>query len=166
MTEDQDAIRDLAALPVPLAGALQETGDPWEPYRLIDAGGETVAAAAEFFRDLQAARILPRQPLHQRADLVRDRRTSRRIRIGPLLADQASVPGQQSARRYELVQPQASRQQPCQGGEYGTVSLVRLRAGDLPPQHRDLVAEDQDLHVLGGVAARQEGQPAEHTDYE
>ena len=30
--------RDLAALAVPLAGALQETGDPWEPYRLVDAG--------------------------------------------------------------------------------------------------------------------------------
>ena len=43
--------------------------------------------------------------------------------------------------------------------------MIRSRAGDLPPQHRDLVAEDQDLHVLGGVAARQEGQPAEHADY-
>jgi hypothetical protein len=31
---------------------------------------------------------------------------------------------------------------------------------------RDLVAEDQDLHVLGGIAARQEGQLAEHADYE
>ena len=55
MTEEQDVIRDLAALPVPLAGALQATGDPWEPYRIIDAGGEPVAAVAEFFRDLQAA---------------------------------------------------------------------------------------------------------------
>ncbi len=55
MISDQDAVRDLAALPVPLAGALQETGDPWEPYRIIDADGEPVAAVAEFFRDLQAA---------------------------------------------------------------------------------------------------------------
>src|SRR5947208_3485652 len=52
---DQDAVRDLAALRVPLAGALQPTGDPWEPYRIVDASGETVAAVAEFFRDLQAA---------------------------------------------------------------------------------------------------------------
>ena len=57
-------------------------------------------------------------------------------------------------------------QQPCQGSEYGTVSPVRPRAGDLPPQHRDLVAENQDLHVLGGVAASQQGQPTEHADYE
>ena len=55
MISDQDAVRDLAALPVPLAGALQATGDPWEPYRIVDAGGEPVAAVAEFFRDLQAA---------------------------------------------------------------------------------------------------------------
>ena len=55
MTGDQDAVRDLAALPVPLAGELQATGDPWEPYRIVDAHGEPVAAVAEFFRDLQAA---------------------------------------------------------------------------------------------------------------
>src|SRR5258708_23674107 len=40
---------------VRVAGVLQETGVPWEPYLIIDAGGETVAAVAEFFRDLQAA---------------------------------------------------------------------------------------------------------------
>jgi hypothetical protein len=72
---------------------------------------------------------------------------------------------QQGARGHDPVQPQAAGQQPRQGGKYGTVSPVRSRAGDLPPQRRDLVAEDQDLHVLGGVAARHEGQPAEHADY-
>jgi hypothetical protein len=55
VTEEQDVIRDLATLPVLLAGALQATGDPWEPYRIIDADGETVTAVAGFFRDLQAA---------------------------------------------------------------------------------------------------------------
>jgi hypothetical protein len=55
VTEEQDVTRDLAALRIPLAGALQATGDPWEPYRIINSGGEPVAAVAEFFRDLQAA---------------------------------------------------------------------------------------------------------------
>jgi len=55
MIGDQDAVRDLAVLPVPSVGALRATGDPWEPYRIVDAGGEPVAAVAEFFRDLQAA---------------------------------------------------------------------------------------------------------------
>ncbi len=64
------------------------------------------------------------------------------------------------------MQTLAAGQQPRQGGEYGTVSPVRPRAGHLPPQHRDFVTEDQDLHVLGCVAARQEGQPAKHADCE
>ena len=42
-------------LPVPLVGSLRETGDRWEPYRIVDAAGEPVTAVAEFFRDLQAA---------------------------------------------------------------------------------------------------------------
>jgi hypothetical protein len=33
-------------------------------------------------------------------------------------------------------------------------------------QHRDLVTENQDLYVLGGVAASHEGKPAQHADYE
>jgi hypothetical protein len=82
------------------------------------------------------------------------------------LADQAPVPGQQGARGYDPVQPQAAGQQPCQSGEYRTVSPVRPRAGDLPPQYRDLMVKNQDLHVLGGVAASHEGQPAQHADYE
>ena len=55
MIGDQDSVRDLAVLPVALVGALGETGDPWEPCRLVDAAGEPVVAVAEFFRDLQAA---------------------------------------------------------------------------------------------------------------
>jgi hypothetical protein len=76
------------------------------------------------------------------------------------------VPGQQSARGYDPVQPQAAGQHPGQGGEYGTVSPVQSRTGDLPPQHCDPVAKNQDLRVFGRVAARQEGKPAEHADYE
>ena len=53
--DDDDAHVDLAALPVPLAGALQATGDPWEPYRLVDAAGEPVAAVDRVLPDLQAA---------------------------------------------------------------------------------------------------------------
>jgi hypothetical protein len=52
---DEGSTRDLAALAVPSVGALRETGDPWEPYRLVDAAGEPVVGVTEFFRDLQAA---------------------------------------------------------------------------------------------------------------
>jgi site-specific recombinase XerC len=43
---------------VPGHGALQESGDPFEPYRLVDASGRVVAPVAAYLRDL-LARGLP-----------------------------------------------------------------------------------------------------------
>jgi hypothetical protein len=63
------------------------------------------------------------------------------------------------------VQLQVPGQQPGQGGKHGTVSPAWSRPGDLTPQHRDLVTQDQDLCILGGVTARQQDQPAEHPDH-
>ena len=48
-------MRDLAALVVPEAGRLAQTGDGWEPYRLLDAAGAVVVPAAAYFAELQAA---------------------------------------------------------------------------------------------------------------
>ncbi|MFZ5851653.1 MAG: site-specific integrase [Actinomycetota bacterium] len=39
---------------VPQTGALCETDDPFEPYRLLDAAGQSTAPVAAFLRDLQA----------------------------------------------------------------------------------------------------------------
>jgi hypothetical protein len=41
MTEGdgEGTFRDLGSLVVPAAGALVESGDPWEPYWLIDPAG-------------------------------------------------------------------------------------------------------------------------------
>jgi site-specific recombinase XerC len=47
--------RDLVGLVVPTVGSVNETGDRWDPYRLIDATGATVGAVSAFLRDLQAA---------------------------------------------------------------------------------------------------------------
>jgi hypothetical protein len=55
MVEQDDSSRDLANLVVSQVGSLQETGDPWEAYRLVDPDGVAVQAVAVFFRDLQAA---------------------------------------------------------------------------------------------------------------
>ena len=41
-------------LVVPLRGSLEATGDLFEPYRLVDAGGAVVAPVAAFFAELQA----------------------------------------------------------------------------------------------------------------
>jgi hypothetical protein len=45
---------DLANLTVPLAGTVKETGDPFEPYWLLDPVGERVVPVAAFLADLQA----------------------------------------------------------------------------------------------------------------
>src|ERR1035437_8579158 len=51
-TEDQS--RDLLSLVVPQHGALVASGDPFEPFALLDASGQVVAAVASFFQELQA----------------------------------------------------------------------------------------------------------------
>jgi hypothetical protein len=76
------------------------------------------------------------------------------------------VPAEQGARRHDPVQPQVPGQQPRQSGDHRTVSPVRLGAGDLAAQDRDLMPQDQHLHVFRGVAAREQRQPAEHPDHE
>jgi hypothetical protein len=47
--------RDLAAIVVPQVGQLVDSGDAYDPYRLVDGEGAVVEAVAEYFRDLQAA---------------------------------------------------------------------------------------------------------------
>jgi len=53
--DEEDAPGDLARIEVPFAGALTETGDVFEPYRLIDGDGQMVVPVAEFLRSLQAS---------------------------------------------------------------------------------------------------------------
>jgi len=52
---DEEELRDLARLVVPLAGALEETGDRWLPFRLTDPAGVAVVPVSAFFADLLAA---------------------------------------------------------------------------------------------------------------
>jgi integrase len=47
--------RDLSALIVPRAGAVDAGGDLWEPIGMVDATGERVTAVSVFLKDLQAS---------------------------------------------------------------------------------------------------------------
>jgi hypothetical protein len=49
-----DGARDLSSLRVLRCGALEETGDPFEPYQVVDVDGVLVAPVAAYLRDLQA----------------------------------------------------------------------------------------------------------------
>ena len=53
MIED-DVPLDLAGLVVPLAGAVEATGDLFEPFRLVDPEGAPVLPVTVFLADLQA----------------------------------------------------------------------------------------------------------------
>jgi hypothetical protein len=55
MIVDETGERDLVALVVAKVGSVSETGDVWEPYRLSDQTGTTVAAVAAFLNELQAS---------------------------------------------------------------------------------------------------------------
>ena len=53
MTGSGDGDRDLASLAVPRSGALVATGLPFEPYQLVDPGGDAVGPVAAYLRELQ-----------------------------------------------------------------------------------------------------------------
>jgi hypothetical protein len=55
-------------------------------------------------------RILPGQPPNQLTDLLRDRRASGGIRLGPLLLDEAPVPGEQGAGHHDPLYPKVPGQ--------------------------------------------------------
>lgn len=56
MIDRDEEDRDLASLTVARVGALTDTGEVWEPWRLLDSAGEVVGPVAAWLRDLQAAR--------------------------------------------------------------------------------------------------------------
>jgi hypothetical protein len=56
-------------------------------------------------------------------------------------------------------------QQPGQRRQDRPVGAVRLRPGELTPQHRDLMTERHDLRILGRLAAAQQ-QPAKDPDHD
>ena len=134
MIGDQESPRDLAVWLSLWSGALRETGDPWEPYRLVDAAGEPVVAVAEFFGDLQAAGRSEATLRSYGHDLLRWFRFLRAIQVpwapgdpgrGPRLLPVDAGGGQ--AGPSALAQARAGRR-----GEYGEREAVRaIGAGAL-----------------------------------
>ena len=54
MISDGDLPRELAGLVVSRRGCLEATGDPFQPYRLVDGAGALVVPVAAFFAELAA----------------------------------------------------------------------------------------------------------------
>jgi len=56
-------------------------------------------------------------------------------------------------------------QHPCQRRQDRPVSPRQARSLDLTLQHGNLMAQDEDLGVLGTVGACEQGEPAEHPQH-
>jgi hypothetical protein len=74
------------------------------------------------------------------------------------------VPGQQRGLGNNPMQTPPMGEQAGQGGQDRTIRPGGTSSGDLTAQHRDLVAQDEDLDVLGCGAAGEQPEPAEHRD--
>jgi hypothetical protein len=81
------------------------------------------------------------------------------VRVSPPLGDQAAMPPQDGSGRDQLVRPQGSGQVPDQRGKDSTIGPVHAGPRLRPPQHRDLMAQDEQLGVLGCWGSAKKDEP-------
>jgi hypothetical protein len=106
-------------------------------------------------------RVLAGQPLDQRGDGVVEGWATATVRVGPFPGDQAAVPPQDRGRGDEAMTAQDRGQASDQSGEHGSVSPVQAGLGVRSAENGDLVAQDEELDVLGRRGAAEQHQPAE-----
>jgi hypothetical protein len=78
--------------------------------------------------------------------------------VGPAARDQAAVPAQQCLRLDQEAGPAGSGQDAADGGQQRPVGEFQLGSWSLAAEDRELVAQDQDLKILGGIAAGEQGE--------
>jgi hypothetical protein len=119
--------------------------------------------------------VLPSHPNDEFADLGVDGwPPGSAVGVGPLPPNQFPVPAEQRLRRDQERRPPLARESARQGRQHRTVERTEPRPSYLPSQDLQLVAEDQDLEVLGPIPPRKlaasgretaqegEGEPAQH----
>jgi hypothetical protein len=72
------------------------------------------------------------------------------------------VPAQQRSRLEQQPAPGWAWQQPRESSQDRSVGPVERWPGHLAPQHRDFVAQYQQLGILRGRASRQQREPPHH----
>jgi hypothetical protein len=127
-----------------------------------DRGGRHLdAEALGFALDalIAPARVLPRQADDQLLDLPVERRPPRSTtRVGPCAGDQPPVPAQQRLGPDEEARPARPRQDTADGGEQGPVGRFELWSWSLAAEHGELMTQDKDLQILGGIATGELGE--------
>ena len=125
------------------------------------AGPDLVAEAAQLAVDaaISPGRVLSCQPLHQpRSSAAAD---GPPMRIRPAASDQ--VPMLRAGCRLDDQHlPGRARQEPRQPGQHRPVGPVNAWPGHLAAQHRDLVAQHEQLGILDRRTVRQQCEPPQH----
>ncbi len=105
--------------------------------------------------DAAPAGVLPSEPEDELTDLGIDRRPSRATgpAVRPLPPDQLAVPPEQGRRGDHEGDPAVPRNHPARRREQHPVDDPELGWTGLPLEDAELMAEDQDLEVLGAVMA-------------
>ena len=79
----------------------------------------------------------------------------------PAAGDESLVPAQDGCGRDEHPESSAGGEQSGQGGDQGSVGPADPRSRSAPMEHRELVAQDEDLDLLGGVGPGAQHHPAQ-----
>src|ERR1035437_5130650 len=138
------------------AGPSRGRTEPCGPQQGTDrrrAGSDAELPELALDPDAAPARVLPGHPEDERTEFGIDRRPAKAARpaVGPLPLHQLSVPAEQRRRRDEEGYPSISRDPPTRRREEHPVDGPELRSASRPLQHPELMAEDEDLEVLGAV---------------
>jgi hypothetical protein len=142
----------------------------WQPSLDQDvadgARRDADAQLAQLAGDPQIAptRVLAREPQDQLAYLTTDRRpTGAAVRVGPAASDKPAMPGQERLRPHRERRPGAARKHPAERRQQDAVVRLEARAADLAAKDRQLVAEHENLELLGSIPAAEEHDELQQT---
>src|SRR5215213_4889252 len=132
---------------------------PWRRsvVRIVVAETETPRCwSSPLIRWYPQARVLPGQANDQLYHVLIQRWSAGLVvRVDRCAGHQASVPAQQRLRPDEETGPVGSGQHATDGSEQHSVGGPQPGSSRLAAQHRELVAQNEDLQILGGVATGQ-----------
>jgi len=116
--------------------------------------------------DATPARVLPGEAEDERTGRGIDRWPARATGpvVRPLPAYELAVPSEQGRRADEEGDPAIPRDRPTGRREQDPIDGPELGSACGPLQHPELVAEDEDLEVLGAVVPVRSTTPDEQTD--
>jgi hypothetical protein len=105
------------------------------------------------------ARILLGQADDELVDAVVERWSPLSMtRVGPRACDEAAVPAQQRLGLHEEARPASPRQRAADRSQQRPIGGLQPGSWNLAAEHGELVTQDKDLKILGGVTAGELGE--------